>query len=520
MADGTQRVCGTGVAAPTAGVVFLLPQGLTVTGVNTWALTATRALRRSGRSAWVVAHGAVSGHRELTTRERDDVIRLDLPPPERIRTDADLREWGRAYERVCRDLAGGRCASLTVIPTRHDACFAACVWAAQQFDCLRVALWQQLDSRYEDALIEHFEPGASALVGASMRLERSLAERFPNRLPSIARIVNAVAKPRATPPPPDCAARPIRIVYTGRLDHEQKRVRALVHMSDALSRQGVDHELRIVGDGPALPELRSLAAGRAAISLTGARDAAGVRDALAWADAFVLASTREGLSFSLLEAMSLARAPVITRTRSGSEEAVEHGVSGWIVEAPKSELRAGAALAEGVIAAREAGLAELGAQAQRRVLERFNMDDHATALAELCDRLALEAPRAWPSGRRWLARGASDRDAEIVSRAVSVLSDQAGRRFVVHGAGRHTERIAAAIVACPGSVVAITDDERSIWGEERIGLRVIDPAKAASHGATDVLISSDLYEAEIWRRRAVYEQQGLRVHRLYGREGE
>jgi len=65
-------------------------------------------------------------------------------------------------------------------------------------------------------------------------------------------------------------------------------------------------------------------------------------------------------------------------------------------------------------------------------------------------------------------------------------------------------------------VVAFTDDDRSNWGGELIGVRVVAPKDASGQGATDVIISSWLHEQAIWERRAVYESQGLRVHRLYG----
>ena len=500
-----------------AGLVFLLPQGLTVTGVNTWARSVVKTLRARGRPAWAIVHGGHGGHREITDPESSGLIRLDLPPAEDVRDTEGVAVWGRAYTnalRRCAHVSGGR---LALIPTRHDACFAAGVWASTRSSgAWRVVLWQQLDSRYEDALLEHFEPGASALVGASALLARSLADRFPHRRTEVVCIPNAVEVPDALPDRGSCTGRAVRVLYTGRVEHEQKRVLALLHLSDTLDSRGVPHELRVVGDGPALAELRGMSASRSSVSLTGALDGAGVRRELERADVFVLASRNEGLSYSLLEAMAHGCAPVLTRTRSGSDEAVEHGVSGWIVDGAEDDRATGEALADGVEGALGLGLATIGQAARARVRDRYSLSVHCDSLEELCGGVVAGSTPAWPAQRPLLARGARGGDAAAAERAGSILAQDLGRRFVIHGAGGHTRRLLGALRAHDDRILALADDERSLWGRVWRGWRtVIDPAEAASLGATDVLISSDLHEDSIWDRREIYQRQGLRVHRLY-----
>ncbi len=488
-----------------------------MTGVNTWALSVVRTLRVRGRPAWAIVHGGHSEHREITQPDPEGVIRLDLPAAESVQDADGVAAWGLAYADALQRCSETSGAPSVLVPTRHDACFAASMWAAARApESLRVALWQQVDSRYEDALLEHFEPGASVLVGASAHLESGLADRFAHRHADIACIPNAVDVPRSVPERDVCDGRAIRLVYTGRLEHEQKRVMALIHLSDALVARDIAHELRLVGDGPALQELRSLARARASVSLTGALDQPGVQHELERADVFVLASRHEGLSFSLLEAMARGCVPVLTRTRSGSDEAVEHGISGWLADATGDDIATGEALADGVEGSLHLGLPRLGQAAHERVRERYSLAAHCDAVAALCDRLVLETPRAWPPKRPLLARAARDGDAAAARRAESILLQHPGRQFVVHGAGGHTRRMLDTLRAYDDRIVALTDDERSLWGSEWQGWRpIVDPSRAAALGATDVLISSDLHEASIWERREVYSRQGLRVHRLY-----
>jgi hypothetical protein len=104
-----------------------------------------------------------------------------------------------------------------------------------------------------------------------------------------------------------------------------------------------------------------------------------------------------------------------------------------------------------------------------------------------------------------------------------VLRALAGRRVLIHGCGAHSRSLEAVFRAAPVEIVAFADedssaaqssadDHRSSW---LLGLPVVLPADAASTRATDVVLSSWLHEAALWSRRAVYEQQGIKVHRLY-----
>jgi hypothetical protein len=65
-------------------------------------------------------------------------------------------------------------------------------------------------------------------------------------------------------------------------------------------------------------------------------------------------------------------------------------------------------------------------------------------------------------------------------------------------------------------IVGFTDDDQRNQGQRLWGWPIVAPEKAASElGATDVVISSWMFQEQIWERRAVYEGQGVTVHRMY-----
>ena len=114
-------------------------------------------------------------------------------------------------------------------------------------------------------------------------------------------------------------------LWVGTLD-KPKQPHVAVRAVIAGARRGVPVHLAIVGAGP-LREEAELAAAEdgAAISFLGHRD--DVRPLLAAADVFVLSSLREGLPFSLLEAMAMGL-PAVVAAGGGMEDVVgEAGIA-------------------------------------------------------------------------------------------------------------------------------------------------------------------------------------------------
>ena len=133
------------------------------------------------------------------------------------------------------------------------------------------------------------------------------------------------------------AARPterLRIIYTGRLAEEQKRISELARAFCRVARDHPHLEAWIVGAGRAEADVRRIIAAEAMdgrVILKGRVDPAHINEVLAECHIFVLLSDFEGLPVSLIEAMAVGLVPVCLETRSGVGEVISHMKNGIIV---------------------------------------------------------------------------------------------------------------------------------------------------------------------------------------------
>ncbi len=119
---------------------------------------------------------------------------------------------------------------------------------------------------------------------------------------------------------------PLRILYLGRLDQEQKRVRMFPDILRGLQASDIPFHWTIAGDGPEREYLQSQlvsAKDHQTISFAGKVNYKDVPALLAEHDAFLLTSNYEGLPLSLLEAMGAGLVPVVTDLPSGIREVVD-----------------------------------------------------------------------------------------------------------------------------------------------------------------------------------------------------
>lgn len=173
-----------------------------------------------------------------------------------------------------------------------------------------------------------------------------------------------------------------RLVCVGRLC-AQKGQLLLIDAIEHLVRSGVAVELVLAGDGEMRAEIEARierAGLQRQIRITGWISSAQVRDEILAARALVLPSFAEGLPVVLMEAMALGR-PVVTTYVAGIPELVRDGESGWVVPAGDAE-----ALSEAMrqcLAADPEKLAQMGARARGRALQRHSIDNEAAKLAAL-----------------------------------------------------------------------------------------------------------------------------------------
>jgi glycosyltransferase involved in cell wall biosynthesis len=115
------------------------------------------------------------------------------------------------------------------------------------------------------------------------------------------------------------------VIYTGRLSAE-KRVDRLIKVWPGILRQHPDAHLVIVGDGWQMAELKQLAGSN--VHFIGGVNA--VLPYLQAADIFALTSTAEGLSLSLLEALSTGLPSIVTQV-GGARDVIEDQVNGLLI---------------------------------------------------------------------------------------------------------------------------------------------------------------------------------------------
>jgi glycosyltransferase involved in cell wall biosynthesis len=119
--------------------------------------------------------------------------------------------------------------------------------------------------------------------------------------------------------------RPLRILYLGRLEQEQKRVRLFPEILRQICDSGMPFHWTIAGDGGERGFLEmNLKAGSPdqTVSFAGPISYADVPAMLKRHDIYLLASDYEGLPLSLLEAMGYGLVPVVSNLESGIRDVV------------------------------------------------------------------------------------------------------------------------------------------------------------------------------------------------------
>jgi colanic acid/amylovoran biosynthesis glycosyltransferase len=127
----------------------------------------------------------------------------------------------------------------------------------------------------------------------------------------------------------------VRLIYVGRLIEEQKRISTVTKALCRAVREVPGTEAIIYGNGPDRDKVERYLAAEGmgdVVQLGGQVDNASIQDVMLQADILVLLSDYEGLPIALLEAMACGLVPVCRRIRSGVEQLVEHGTSGFLVD--------------------------------------------------------------------------------------------------------------------------------------------------------------------------------------------
>jgi glycosyltransferase involved in cell wall biosynthesis len=511
-----------------SSLLLPLPHGLSVAGVTSFAVRLANGLAARGRAASLLIHPEPRGSARVgfELHPRVEVVRPDLPSFEA--SAGDLSPFIPVYRDTVRRLAAQTGSPVAFAPQLYGDCYgiAAALCLAEP-EPLRVLGWQHGVFEYDTRVLTRYEPIISRFIAVSDRIETTLKQRLPHRAADIANIPCGVQPSPRDPSGPRSPA-PLRLIYTGRIEHHAKRILALAHLADELSVRGIAHAITAVGDGPASVEFDAAIASRPTIRRLPPQSPGAVGTLLAGADAFILPSRMEGLSVSMLEAMAAGCVPILTKTDSGAMQVIEPGYNGEIADvSPEAgEAEAAVALAGAIqkfLQRAPEKRAAMAAAARQTVADRFSLDRHIAAVAALIDAATASPARAWPADRP-CAFTASSRGDQPTSGSVppdgprllrSLLESLAGRTVIIHGTGQHTLQLASVLAASPARIAAFTDDDRQRHGQKLWNWPIVAPADTAKTGATDVVISSWMHQDAIWARREMYVRQGMEVHKIY-----
>lgn len=502
-------------------MLIILPGHLQVSGVTTWAMRAIHGLRARGIDAGLIVHCATGEHPPAFLKPYVVGVVEDAPSMDEF--NGCLDQLIPVYLNAIKGMNAITNKPVVVAPNLHGDCFGAIAAIARDHPSLvRVAAWIHSDNNYDIAVCRHFEQMIHAFVPVSAELGTLAKQTLPNRESDIAHLAHGVNVPKACPTRKPIEGRPVRLLYTGRIEEYQKRISVLPLLSRYLDSIGIDHQLRIIGDGPEMNTMRESSHACSNIELLGSIPPEHINAHLQWADAWVLPSRFEGQSIAMLEAMAQGCTPVVTRVRSGADDAVIHEQSGLCIDAQWDTPTAQIAMNMGDAIAKLTSetLYNYSHGAHQIVSEHHSTQTHVDALAKLTDRIVPMPDRPWPSERRPsytapLGELSGSTPPYAAQRMENCLHSLKGKSVLIFGCGQHTKDIRSTIEQSGTHIAGIIDDNPELVGKELFGCRVYAPDMLHQLGATDLIISSYIHENTIWNKRASLEAQGVRVHRLY-----
>lgn len=495
-------------------LLIVLPSHLRVSGVTTWAMRAIDALRSRGIDSGLLVHAHPQQRvPQFLESSIERVIECDRP----IEQLADsIDRLAQEYGRVVGAMHARTNEQVLVVPCLHGDCFGAVAELTRSMpDIVRPIAWVHADNQYDLSVAAYYESVAYAFGCVSSELAEQTAARMPARSADVFRVPNPVGDFRGVDRKEDPSTRPIRLVYTGRLDEQQKRVSALLWIARTLDELGIPYEMRVVGDGDSMDELRAHTASIQQIQLLGSVDPDEVQTHLHWSDLWVLPSRYEGQSVAMLEAMACGCVPMVTRVRSGMNESIVHGRTGFIVDVDEDATgeTAGREMGRSIARALNHDLLAMSSNAMEHIDREHSSRVFADHLVEIVEHVRAMPRRAWSSDRPCVFRGSTPIDAH--ERMRRVLDELADARIAIYGAGRHTADLSELIARSSARIVCVIDDESTRWGSRIAGFEIVSLDDAAEMDIEDVVISSWMHEERLLER-LLKRLPNARAHRLYG----
>ena len=254
------------------------------------------------------------------------------------------------------------------------------------------------DTEYYYDLAEKHDEVVHGFIAYSRRMADTLRARLPHRAGSIHHLPYGVDIPATSR---RAVGGPLRAIFAGRFEQEQKGVFDLPLIDRALQDRGVRVQWTVAGAGPDEQELRHRWSFNAGVRWTGQLTTPALVSSYVDQDVFVLPTRHEGFPVALLEAMASGVVPVVSDIPSGVPEAVDDATG------VRPAVRDVAAFADAIAAldADRSRLDALSAAARRSTRERYDIRERVGAYQALYARWReLYRPLAGPAHLKYGSR--------------------------------------------------------------------------------------------------------------------
>jgi glycosyltransferase involved in cell wall biosynthesis len=296
--------------------VALVTYGLHIGGMESFLFMLGHALRDEGmKVAYVVTEHIGAWHQRAADEGFETVAVLPKLWRTRRCQVAHLVPVLADFDAV---LLNHSAAAQSLVGKLPRSCFAATILHLDKDPIYQVGL---ANSTNVDCLVCVSSRVLSEAVRRGAPVDRTI------------RILHGIDVP-ASWPKEGCSrnGRLLRIIFVGRINHEQKGIWDLPPILSEARRLGAEFTFEMVGDGePELSQLRRVFATKypeLSVRFHGRQSHQDTIRLLSESDILLMPSRFEGLPITLLEALSQGVVPIASRLPGVTDDAVDHDVSG------------------------------------------------------------------------------------------------------------------------------------------------------------------------------------------------
>ena len=369
-------------------IALVLPSGLTLGGVTTWAIEVSRQLA-SQQCVTLIRHQENGAIIPMTLPTTVPTLQVNVPA---LPLQNQIERYAPYYQPVL---------PATIFPNYNHSGYGICAsLAKEQAAWLRVIGMGHTDEIHYYSLLVYYEPIIHRFVAVSQEIAQTLARLLPYRQQDIEVLPYGVKVPDKLDRTYTKLRKPLQLLYAGRLVEKQKRVMKLLELAQLLVATGVPFHLQIVGDGTAHNKLYTAWCALPPTvqqHITFLGSVAPDEMAALWhtVDICILVSAYEGTSISMLEAMAQGCVPVVTQV-SGTTAVIEQGVNGYVTAV--DDLADMVATLQ-MLAKQKHRLPHLGQQAYQTIQTHYSFTQYMARFTQLCTDVWQQAPRPWPAKR-------------------------------------------------------------------------------------------------------------------------